>query len=107
MLAMPSGTPACPDTDRQHRLAVLLADMIPGAASIRVSLADPAQRWPHPHSVARDEAGATVKVSQTTARVAARWIMRVWPGVDWTRPHTFDLATATLIRSDLVAGRGR
>jgi hypothetical protein len=107
MLAMPSGTPACPDTDRQHRLAAQLADMIPGAATIRVSLADPAQTWPHPHSIAKGEAGESVELSRTTARVAARWIMRVWPDVNWARPHTFDLATATLIRSDLAAGRGR
>ncbi|MDX3121603.1 transcriptional regulator [Streptomyces scabiei] len=106
MLAMPSETPACPDTARQYRLAAQLADMIPGAATIRVSLTDPAQTWPHPHTVAKGAGGATVELSRTTARVAARWIMRVWPDVDWTRPHTLDLTTATLTRSDLV-GRGR
>ncbi len=108
MLAMPSGTPACPDTGRQRRLAAQLADMILGAATIRASLTDPKQTWPHLHAIVKDEAGKTMEPSRTTARVAARWILRVWPEVDWTRPHTFHLANATLIRSDLItAGRGR
>jgi hypothetical protein len=108
MLAMPSGIPACPDTDRQHRLAIQLADMIPGAATIRVSLNDPKQAWPHPHAIVKDEAGETMELGRITERVAARWILRVWPEADWNRPHTFDLASATLTRSDLIAaGRGR
>ncbi|WP_328912491.1 MULTISPECIES: transcriptional regulator [unclassified Streptomyces] len=102
------GSPACPDADRAHRLAAQLADMIPGAATIRVGLTDPARTWPHPHAVAKDGAGRPVELSRTTARIAARWIMRVWPEADWTRPHAFDLATATLTCSDKVAaGRGR
>ncbi|WP_434593788.1 transcriptional regulator [Streptomyces sp. A5-4] len=108
MLAMPSGTPACPDADRKRRLAAQLADMIPGAATIRVSLNDPKEAWPHPHAIVKDAAGETLELGRTTARVAARWILRVWPEMDWTRPHTFDLALATLTRSDLIAaGRGR
>lgn len=107
MLATPSGTLACPDTARQHRLAAQLADMIPGAVTIRVSLTDPKQAWPHPHAIAKDAAGESLALSRTTVRVAARWILRVWPDADWTRPHTFDLATATLTLSDLTAGRGR
>jgi hypothetical protein len=108
MLAMPSGTLACTDADRQRRLATQLADMIPGAATIRVSLNDPNQSWPHPHALVKDEAGQTMELGRTTARVAARWILRVWPEADWNRPHTFDLAAATLTRSDLIAAaRGR
>ncbi|GGN51493.1 hypothetical protein GCM10012285_41680 [Streptomyces kronopolitis] len=108
MLAMPSGTPACPEDDRHHRLAAQLADMIPGAATIWVSRNDPRHAWPHPHAIVKDAAGETLELGRTTARVAARWILRVWPEADWTRPHTFDLAEATLTRSDLiVAGRGR
>uniref|UniRef100_A0AAU2VM75 Transcriptional regulator n=1 Tax=Streptomyces sp. NBC_00008 TaxID=2903610 RepID=A0AAU2VM75_9ACTN len=107
MLAMPSGTPACRDDDRR-RLAAQLADMIPGAATIRVSLNDPKEAWPHPHAIVKDAAGETLELGRTTARVAARWILRAWPETDWTRPHTFDLAFATLTRSDLIAaGRGR
>ncbi|MFD3836767.1 transcriptional regulator [Streptomyces sp. NPDC058642] len=107
MLATPSGTLACPDKARQHRLAAQLADMIPGAATIRVSLTDPKQTWPHPHGIAKDAAGETIELSRTTARVAARWVLRVWPDADWTRPHTFDLAAATLTRSDLAAAGRR
>lgn len=104
MLSTPSGTQACPDDGRRRRLA----DMIPGAATIRVSLTDPAQMWPHLHAVVKDGAGRTIELGCPTARVAARWILRVWPEVDWACPHTFCLADATLTRSDLVAaGQGR
>ncbi|MFJ6101854.1 transcriptional regulator [Streptomyces sp. NPDC092359] len=108
MHAMPSGTPACPDTDRQHRLAVQLVDMIPGAATVRVGLDDPKQTWPHLHAIVKSEAGRVLKPNRTTTRIAARWILRAWPETDWTRPHVLDLATATLARSALIAtGRGR
>ena len=71
MPATPSGSPACADADRPSRLA----DTIPGAITLRVSLTGPA--W-------------------------------TWPEADWTCPRTVDLATATLIRSGLVAAvRGR
>jgi hypothetical protein len=105
MLVTPSGTSACPDLDRPRRLAAQLADMIPGAATIRVGLSDPNQTWPHPHVIVKDEAGQTMELSRTAARAAARWVLRVWPEADWTRPHTFDLADATLTRSDLIAAR--
>ncbi|WP_330457425.1 transcriptional regulator [Streptomyces sp. NBC_00820] len=108
MLAMPSGTLACPATERQHRLAAQLTDMIPGAATIRVSFNDPKQAWPHLYAAVHDEAGKTMELGRTTVRVAARWIQRVWPEADWTRPHTFDVARATLVRSDLTtAAQGR
>lgn len=108
MLDMPSETPACPDpTDRLPRLAAQLADMIPGAATLRVSLTDPEQEWPRAYARARDAAGNPVTVSRTTAVIAARWVLRAWPEADWTRPHTLDLTTATLTRSDLTTGRGR
>ncbi|MFF4453776.1 transcriptional regulator [Streptomyces goshikiensis] len=108
MLVMPSGTPACPDTSRQVRLAAQLADMIPGAATIRVSLTDPKRKWPHLHAIVRDEAGKTMEMGRPTLRVAARWILRVWPEADWTRPQPLRIADATLTRSDLIAaGWGR
>ncbi|MER5555777.1 transcriptional regulator [Streptomyces sp. NPDC002793] len=108
MLATPSVNPACPDPQRQCRLAAQLAEMIPGAATIRVSLTDPSRGWPHPSAAIRDEGGKALEVSRTTATVAARWILRVWPEVDWTRPHTFDIQRAALTCSDLVAaGRSR
>ncbi|WP_441247353.1 transcriptional regulator [Kitasatospora sp. McL0602] len=109
MLAMPSGTPACPDTDRQHRLAAPLTDMIPGAATVRVSCADPAKRWPAVHPRATDATGEAIVLSRTRAKIAARWVLRVWPTTDWSQAHTLDIATVTLTpSSDLAAaGRGR
>ncbi|MFG3199841.1 transcriptional regulator [Streptomyces sp. NPDC048208] len=107
MFTAKRGMPACPDSARQYRLTAQLADMNPGAAIIRVSLNDPKQAWPHPHAIVRDEAGETLELGRTTSKVAARWILRVWPEADWTRPHTLDLADATLTRSDpITAGRG-
>lgn len=108
MTTATGGTPACPDADRPHRLAAQLADMIPDAATVRVSLADPTQAWPHPRSVATDASGRRIDLSRTTSMIAARWVLRVWPDVDWTIPHVLDLSTATLTRSgEAAAGRGR
>lgn len=102
------GISACPDTGRERRLANQLADMIPGAATVRVSLTHPQQAWPHPHATAKDAAGERIELTRTTAKIAARWVLRVWPDEDWTRPHTLDLVNATLICSNLVAAdRGR
>ena len=92
MLDMPSETLACPDTARRRHLAAQLADMIPGAATIRVSLTHPKQTWPHPHAVAKDAAGETIELNRTIARIAARWILRAWPELDWDQPHSFDVA---------------
>ena len=100
MFATPSETPACPDTERQHRLAAQLADMIPGAATIRVSLNDPDHTWPPIHAVAKDGSGKTIELGRTTARTAGRWIMRAWPNADWEQPHTFDLTSVTLSPTD-------
>ncbi|WP_245727732.1 transcriptional regulator [Streptomyces vietnamensis] len=80
MLAMPIGTPACPDAGRQRRLAAQLADMIAGAATIRVSLNDPKQTWPHQHAVVNDETRKITEMGRATVRGAGRWILRVWPG---------------------------
>jgi hypothetical protein len=105
------GSPACPEmpeTDRAHRLAAQLADMIPGAATIRVSLTEPGSVWPHPYTVARDEGGERLELSRTTSSTVARWVMRVWPEEDWNEPHILDLATATLTPSARsVAERSR
>lgn len=105
MPATPSGSPACPDADRPSRLA----DQIPDAATLRVSLTCPAQTWPQPCATARDTVGQRIEVSRATSRIAAGWILRIWPEAEWTCPLTVDLATtAPLIRSGLVAaGRGR
>ncbi|MFF6835778.1 transcriptional regulator [Streptomyces sp. NPDC012438] len=105
---MPIGTPACPDAGRQRRLAARLANVIAGAATIRVSLNDPKQTWPHRHAVVNGETRKTTEVGRATVRGAGHWILRVWPGADSTRPHTLHLADATLTRSGLTAAvRGR
>ncbi|MFF8577297.1 transcriptional regulator [Streptomyces albidoflavus] len=108
MFALPSDTRACPGTEQQRRLAVQLSEMIPGAATVQISFNDPQQTWPHLYAMVKDEAGRSLEVGRTTSRVAARWILRVWPEADWTSPHTFDVAEATLTRTDQGAvGRGR
>ncbi|MFE3518937.1 transcriptional regulator [Streptomyces sp. NPDC059166] len=108
MFAMSNGSLACPDTGRQHRLADRLADMMPGAATIRVSLVDAGQAWPHPHIIVKDEAGETLQMGRVAVRGTARRIMRVCPDAYLRRPHTLKAAYAALIRSDLTAvGRSR
>ncbi|MFE3874111.1 transcriptional regulator [Kitasatospora sp. NPDC059146] len=88
----------------QRRLGVQLADMIPGAVSVHVSLADPKRQWPHPYTVAIDEHGEQLELSRTTTKIAARWVQRTWPEADWTRPHSLDLSTGQLA---VAAVRGR
>ncbi|MFB7666889.1 transcriptional regulator [Kitasatospora sp. NPDC056138] len=102
-----SGTPTCRDAARPQRLAAQLADMIPGAATIRVSFTDPTQRWPYTYSRALDAAGEPIELSRITAKIAARWILRVWPEADWSLAHTLFLATATLTRGSARAATGR
>jgi hypothetical protein len=96
MPAMQSGTFACPGTDRQRRLAHQLAELIPGSATVLVNLRDPQMAWPCPHASAQDAAAREVQVNRTTAKVAARWILRTYPEADWTEAHLFNFATATL-----------
>jgi hypothetical protein len=97
------GSAACPDSARR-RLAVQLTDMIPGAATIDVTLTAPHRSWPHPCATVRDAAGRRVAVSVTVAEVAARWVVRAFPEADWSRAQVLDLPTATLTAG--TAGRG-
>lgn len=106
MPATRSGSPACPDKDRQRRLAARLADLLPGAATVQVTLTDPQAVWPHPHAVARRATGRPVELSRTASTTVARWIQRVWPDADWTQAHVLDLATATLGPCDTASPRG-
>lgn len=105
------GSPACPETPepaRAQRLVAQLADMIPGAAAVRVSVTEPGAAWPRPYAVARDAEGRRLELSRTASRTAARWVMRVWSEVDWGEPHTLELATATLtLAARSAAERGR
>lgn len=104
MPATRSGSPACPDKDRQRRLAARLADTVPGAATIHVSLTDPRATWPHPYAVARRATGRRLEFSRTASTTVARWIQRAWPDADWSQAHVLDLTTATLGVSDAAAG---
>jgi hypothetical protein len=108
MSAAQSGTVNRPATDRQRRLALQLADMIPGAATVLVNLHDPHMAWPCPHATVKDAAGQPVRINRTTAKIAARWVLRTYPDADWAEAHRFDLATATLTTAAQAAsGRGR
>jgi hypothetical protein len=94
--------------DQRRRLAALLADMIPGAVTFRVTLQDPAKVWPQPHAHAFGSAGELIPLNRTQAVTAARWIIRTYPEVSWGDVYDFDLATACLRRTVIVAtGRGR
>ncbi len=105
MPAMPSGTLACPDAEPRLRLAAQLSTMIPGAATVYACLNDPEREWPHPHATATDAAGGAIALNRTASRTAARWMMRVWPDLDWNRPRILDLATATLTATELAPFR--
>ncbi|MFD5030244.1 transcriptional regulator [Streptomyces sp. NPDC058405] len=109
MPAFPSGSLNLTEVGDQHRrLASLLADMVPGAATFRVTLHDPDKVWPHPHARAYGAAGEPINLNRTQSVIAARWIIRTHPDAAWGDVCDFDLATARLIRAALsAAGRGR
>ncbi|GAA2273384.1 hypothetical protein GCM10010368_48470 [Streptomyces roseiscleroticus] len=81
---------------RQCRLAASLADMVPGARTIRVSQRQPDRTWPSPYARAYDARGAAIALNRARALTAARWVMRAHPEVNWNRAHDLDLATGVL-----------
>ncbi|PGH49700.1 transcriptional regulator [Streptomyces sp. Ru87] len=95
---------ATPD-DRRRRLATILADLIPGAARIRVSLRAPAESWPHPHARAYDIHGSRIELKRAQVHAAARWIMRAHPETPWNESYDFDLTRAELTPAARTAGR--
>lgn len=102
------GTPTCHEpNEHQRRLAAQLADLIPGAATARIALTDPAQRWPSACCRVWNAAGEPIALSRTMSTVAARWVLRTWPEADWTRPHTLDLASVTLTPGSSRPARSR
>ena len=106
MPAMPSGTLACPDAEPRHRLAAQLSTMIPGAATVYGLPERPRARVaPSPRHRHRRGGGAPSTLNRTASRTAARWMMRVWPDLDWNRPRILDLATATLTATELAPFR--
>jgi hypothetical protein len=101
------GTPACPDADdRSRRLAVLLADMMPGAAIIRINLRKPRTCWPHLHVRVYDASGRRITVPRAKAVAAARWILRAHPQASWDETHDFDV-TEGVLRTAAASGTGR
>jgi hypothetical protein len=104
MTSMPGGTLACPENDHPTSIPPLVADMVPGAVRLRVSLSHPQATWPHPYCRAHTATGETVPLSRTAARTLARWVIRSHPDVDWAIAHDLDLATGVLAPS---ARRGR
>ena len=96
LVAQPGETDDPTAGNRQHRLAVLLTDMVPGARIVRVSRHQPSQTWPSPYARAYDERGRPVPLNRTQCVAAARWVIRAFPEVNWDLPHDLDLATGTL-----------
>lgn len=82
--------------NHQQRLAGLLADMVPGACTVRVSQHQPDRTWPSPYARAYDAQGHLLPLTRTLRMTTARWIMRAFPGLDWDEPHDLDLATGQL-----------
>ncbi|MEW1660770.1 hypothetical protein [Streptomyces sp. NPDC093707] len=78
---------------RQRRLAALLADMVPGARTIRVSQRQPGQKWPSPYAHAYDARGRLIALNRAQRTTVARWVIRAHP--DMTRDETYDLDLAT------------
>ncbi|WP_435220735.1 hypothetical protein [Streptomyces sp. Tue6028] len=85
-----------PDGTRRHRLAALLAAMVPGVRTVRVSQRRPSRTWPSLYSRAYDERGRLIPLNPTQRVSAARWLIRTFPETNWDETHDLDLATGTL-----------
>ncbi|WP_405852487.1 hypothetical protein OG361_07120 [Streptomyces sp. NBC_00090] len=97
--AHPARSAQAPDpatSDRRRRLATLLADIVPGARTIRVSQREPGRTWPSPHARAYDVRGSVVALNRTQGLTAARWVMRTHPEANWSEAYDLDLATGVL-----------
>ncbi|MGH4028743.1 hypothetical protein ACQB60_07385 [Actinomycetota bacterium Odt1-20B] len=94
--SQPSEEPAPAVGARKRRLATLLAEMVPGACIIRVSLREPGYAWPSPYARAFDKQGELIRLNRAQGVTAARWIIRAHPEVPWDGAYDLDLAAATL-----------
>ncbi|HCA84135.1 MAG TPA: transcriptional regulator [Streptomyces sp.] len=93
--------------DRHRLLASVLTDMVPAAATFRVTLQDPSNIWPHPHARAYGVEGNPIRLNRIQAITAARWIIRTHPEVAWGDVYDFDLSEARIRAALATAGRGR
>ncbi|MGW7517794.1 hypothetical protein ACWGJ2_19615 [Streptomyces sp. NPDC054796] len=87
--------PACAGI-RERRLAELLADMVPGARTIRVSQREPSQVWPSPYARACDAQGQLLALNRPQSLAAARWVIRAHSELAWDEPYDLDLASGVL-----------
>lgn len=95
------GSPAA--GNRRIRLTRCLAEMIPGARTIRVTLQAPARTWPSPYATAYDAAGRQLTLNPSQARTAARWIIRACPEAEWRHEQVLDLASGSITNAAATA----
>ncbi|MFC9534871.1 hypothetical protein [Streptomyces sp. NPDC056975] len=95
------GSPAA--GNRRIRLTRCLAEMIPDARTIRVTIHAPARTWPSPYATAYDAAGRRLTLNQAQARTAARWIIRACPEAEWRHEHVLDLASGSITSTAATA----
>ncbi|MFE7278678.1 hypothetical protein [Streptomyces sp. NPDC057623] len=110
LAAQPAKTVDPTARTRQLRLAVLLADMMPGARIVRVSQHQPSQTWPSPYARVYDKQGHFVPLNRAQRVTAARWVIRAYPEANWDEAHDLDLTTAGLrpaLEARAVAEGGR
>ncbi|WP_241779607.1 hypothetical protein [Streptomyces natalensis] len=81
---------------RRRRLVTLLADMVPGACTVRVSQQQPGQNWPSPYARAYDAQGQLMALNRAQRVTVARWVIRAHPYVPWDETYDLDLATGAL-----------
>jgi hypothetical protein len=89
--------------NRRIRLTRCLAEIIPDARNIRVTLHAPARTWPSPYATAYDAAGRRLTLNQAQARSAARWIIRACPEADWRHGQVLDLASGSITNAAATA----
>jgi hypothetical protein len=89
--------------NRRIRLTRCLAEIIPDARTIRVTLHAPTRTWPSPYATAYDAAGRRLTLNQAQARTAARWIIRACPEAEWRHGQVLDLASGSITNAAATA----
>ncbi|MBC2902172.1 hypothetical protein H4N64_11225 [Streptomyces sp. PSKA01] len=77
-------------------MAALLADMVPGARTIRVSQRDPGHIWPSPYTRAYGAQGQLIRLNRARCLTVARWVIRAHPELSWDGAYDLDLTTGVL-----------
>ncbi|UGQ10970.1 hypothetical protein LO772_29845 [Yinghuangia sp. ASG 101] len=69
--------------------------LAPGAARVRTHISPRG----HGYAAVFDQGGVRLSLRLADRAAIGHWVTRAFPGIDWTEPHTLDLAAERVFRS--------